>query len=229
MDFTIGVQDYTGNSKYYGAVMIRALEELDDQGSRVSYVEGPSKCVDFILHKIGVSTQHELVTKHFPHNLDPATGSLYLHIEKPIDSEYYPLYIRQHNHSIIHIPMKSSRVGNTLKNTTHKEDRVRFLLKPYRYCLYPKQVKKAKNQLIVCMYHHLIKEPTANKEQVIDQIYETCGTQKNIITKYIKAYEQGLQHVKDGVLDLKKVESYFGKDLSGNDMCRLHGILSQFL
>jgi hypothetical protein len=225
-NITFGFKDET-EEQYYGGILIRALEELDENGNRKKYIEGPSKSVDFVLSKVNAKTQHELVTEQFP-EADPDTG-MHLSVEKPSDSDHYPLYLESYHYNTRLPFVQSSRVGNVLKQKIHIPDRLKFLLKPYRFCIYPKDLKKAKNQVIISLYHQKLKQ-NLTKEEIIDEICNKIGAKVKKVEEYIKLYEQGMKNSVssvDGVLAVDNAKPYFGRDLSGTDFCKLHGVLHE--
>jgi len=84
-----------------------------------------------------------------------------------------------------------------------------YLIRNYRYLIYPNLIKKGKVQLVVGLYRNQMKP---------DLIQEITKSKSMVIEKYISDYEKG-KKLKLNQLNIKKVE----------DLCRLFGLISNQL
>ena len=80
-----------------------------------------------------------------------------------------------------------------------------YLIRNYRYIIYPNMIKKGKVQLIISLYLSNIN---------IHRIEEITATKKLVIEKYLLDYEKG-KKMKLKQLNIKKIE----------DLCRLYGFI----
>jgi len=231
----------------FGGILIRSLEELKDGGeTRASFIDGPSKCVDFVLEKADASSIHDLVSKRFP-KADAVTG-IHLPIEKPKDDDTYPLYLEHYTFVNKQKVLASSRVGMSLKKNDEHDARSRFVAKPYRYFIHADSIKKAKNQMVVSLYDRLVARALAaknetdysklteqEKKSIIETVSKDVGSGVAQSKKYIAQYEKGRENAvelsSDGKLKLTDaMKGLFGKkSLSSDELCQMHGILYKFL
>ncbi len=105
---------------------------------------------------------------------------------------------------------KSGRVGLTLKKV--REGAQVFIMKSYRFFLYPNLMKKGKVYAI-CALHHVYGFDEAKIQQL-------TGSPRNTVSNYVADFQRG----KKGSAD-----SFVGKNLSSADLCKLNGAVSQYI
>jgi hypothetical protein len=231
LDITFG-----SDTTHYGGILIRSLEELNlKNDTRKSFVDGPSLCVDFIITKAGANSIHDLVHK-FP--------SETLSVDFPSEGyEKYPIYLAPCTFEKKLPLYKSTRVGLSLRQITEQEARVKYIMRPYRFFIQPTQTKKGKNQMAASMYimelKKMRKEKGANymlsvreKGQTIATICDKLGCQIKTATRYVELVETGMRSpvtVTQDRVDLNNVREYMRRDLTPEDVVRLHGVLFEFI
>lgn len=125
LDITFRLASSSDNC--YGGILIRSIKYKD------RFIEGPCKVVDFILEKAKKNS------------IDELTGDL----ETPVsvNNENFDLRLVSSDKEIDSVYIKSPRVGLTLsKCKNSKDDRLNYIMRPYRYCTidFSEKVKKYK-------------------------------------------------------------------------------------
>lgn len=127
LDITLGCGKLENT---YGGILIRTIK-VDNK-----IIEGPCKVVDWILTTCNVTSIKELVSdKLSPLPIDD--GILRLTFDTP----------RRHN-----IIESSPRFGLTLKKADNLEDRLKYLMKEYRFTTCANSLKKGKNLIMLARY-----------------------------------------------------------------------------
>jgi len=172
LDITFGYKDES-----YGGILIRSIKPDNED-----LIEGPCKCVDWILKECNCETISDLTNNNVLSCLN--TDSLYL---------------KKHNYESESI-FTGPRVGLTLKKKSGA--RTKYLMKDYRFLIYPKNIKKYKNTLIASLIENYTE----------DEIVTKLSCSKNSVSKVSKLYIDSNKNAND----------YFGKSLKADDLVHLY-------
>lgn len=162
LDFTIG------NSKVFGGVLIRAVENLTEG----TLIEGPSLVVDHILNLNDVGSIDELVQGF---TVSALTKSKQLYISDIASS---PTSVA-HKYSAEKV-YTCPRVGLTLKKNDNNQ--AKFIMRHYRFFLRPSKLKKGKVNIVLSLIHDGLS---------VDKIFQISASPKKSIEKYMDMYEKG--------------------------------------
>jgi len=184
LDVTFGM-----DNKGYGGILFRAISDVD--GS--NYLSGPCLLVNDVLSLCEVKDIDELVGKeNFSLHADHAGSLLYL--EESNELKEAKLY-------------ESPRFGLNLKGKNEKGHT--FIMRNYRYVIFPEKNKKGKPHIAVKLHNDGI--PKANISKILK------STAKNV-DGWIQAYEEG---------QTMETENFIGMKLSNSDVCKLYGCLNK--
>eukprot|EP01080_Neovahlkampfia_damariscottae_P009453 gene9453-1659_t len=188
-----GLDITIGNKDAYGGILIRGIQNLETK----RIIDGPSLCVDTIL-SLNNSEKVDTLAKILKdkHELSVINEESHLNIKE--STNLSPLKVH-----------KSARVGLTLKQKDHKEKRLEYLLKFYRFFSFPQDIKKGKNYMVIAAYH---------LGDSVSDIVKTFRAQKKSVENFIELYKKG-----------GDVEKYFGAKLTNDDLAILHGALKEHL
>lgn len=216
-----------GKEGVYAGALVRSIVTPDK-----GFIEGPSKTVDYILNHCSVSSIKELVDNKFNGELDLEKNENVVCFK---DRSYFDdsdLELNQLFNTGKENIIQCARVGLTLKklksikNRTIQEQYLDYLIRPYRYCLYPHENKKFKLALVCALF---IKY--SDQELIIDKIAQELNVSNKCVQSYYKSYLVGVNKKKNLTDDSEKGFSYlkkrfFGKSLSISENCELYGYLS---
>jgi hypothetical protein len=146
LDISIG--DKT--RKIHAGVLIRSFVKLEKK--KLETLEGPCKCVDFILKKNGVDSIDSLVTKKMKNKLsiEENRDVLCVRLKSDLTEDEQKALFPSNKYNVLY---SGPRVGLTLKKTDHIADRRIFIMKPYRYYTAPSEMKKGKNLMIASQFY----------------------------------------------------------------------------
>lgn len=187
LDFTIGDGDFA-----FGGVLIRTIQNLKNQ----SIIEGPCLVVNHILEKHGLKESKEFVEKFFKDENSILNKELCLVEKKGTKTKLY----------------KSGRVGLTLKKSDSKVLRLEFLLKNYRFLIFPKEIKKGKHYLVISEYY-----ASDKKGSTLSKIVQDLKIQQKTMDKYVQLFKNP-----------KVPDSFFGKELSVDNLCEISSLLEKY-
>ncbi|KAL9653130.1 hypothetical protein ABK040_006347 [Willaertia magna] len=218
LDISIG-----GGKVYRAGILIRSLIRLKDN----ELIDGPSKCVDELIGHFNCKNIHDFVKKYYKgkkhfNALQTENNVMYLNaLEKP-----YSQTLKKgdpYEGKII----QSGRVGLTLKQNENIKDRIKYIFKPYRYCLCGDKIKKGKHLMSIVLYKQL-KEKMDDENKIIKEVEKRLATSG--LTKYFKSYRE--KEEEDAFSDEEsinedKVQAYRKKDFNTTDIYELGGILSK--
>lgn len=162
LDFTIG------NSKVFGGVLIRAVENLTEG----TLIEGPSLVVDHILNLNDVGSIDELV-QGFSVNALMKSKQLYI---SDIASSSTSVAHKYSAEKVYTCP----RVGLTLKKNDNNQ--AKFIMRHYRFFLRPSKLKKGKVNIVLSLIHDGLS---------VDKIFQISASPKKSVEKYMDMYEKG--------------------------------------
>jgi len=176
-----------GNKDAFAGVLIRCIEDL---GSK-KLIEGPCMCVDHILSVNEVSSIIELVKK-FDRSAEKSPGSpLYLAPTSKLETK--PIY-------------KSPRVGLTLKKEDSRDERKKYIMKPYRYFTAVDKLKKGRHYIVAHLY--------GIEGKTKQEVTKLTKAPQASVERFTLEFDKGLK---------KKVENYFGECLEPDNTCSLYG------
>jgi hypothetical protein len=201
------------------------LDQKTQSGKTV--IDGPSKCVDFILKENGVTTLRQFTTKFENKEalmVDP-------------ENKDHPLYLSHYKFKRKCHVLSGSRIGLSLMQASKQSARAEFVLRQYRYYTHPVRTKKGRNQMVASMYVQEIKKMIQDGQKItaqtttrlVEKISNALTCNKKQVERYIELVEEGrknaikIQH--DGTLDLENMRDYFAKTLTNDEIVRMHGIL----
>lgn len=188
LDITFGEE----NEKFiqYGGILIRSI--VDTKNKQI--IDGPCNVVNYILNETKCKTIDELVNNKLSGNMSILNKQsiLYLYTTRKLNK--MKVY-------------SGPRVGLTLKNMKNIKNREKYIMKNYRYILYPSVTKKYKPTLALKLLYK-------NKYNMDNTMKELKIT-KNKLEKYIDSFKKG-----------KKMNfKYFHKKkLNIEDLCKLQGL-----
>jgi hypothetical protein len=194
LDITFGYNDdeVQINNDVYGGILIRSIVNMTTN----EIIEGPCKVVNKILELNNVNSIDEFVISNLEYEnqdrddiLKIDCNNLHLEINNDLD-----------NLEVISCP----RVGLTLKRIN--ELRQEYIMKNYRYIIYPKLIKKFRSGIIINLYYQGKRE---------DDIMDITGSKIRYIMKYIKYAKEGED------TDFK---NYHKKSLKSIELCMLQGL-----
>ncbi|CAG8622430.1 23102_t:CDS:1 [Cetraspora pellucida] len=109
----------------------------------------------------------------------------------------------------------SPRVGLTLFNTQPSPScRLRYLLKPYRFFLFPHLLNKGKMQIVIGLYERF---------KNIDKVSEASNISRSVVERCIKEMTAGMNNGNINDFVGKK-----GRGTNGNDYCRMVGAVRKW-
>jgi hypothetical protein len=215
-------------NSHFGGILIRSLEVLDQKNQTgKTVIDGPSKCVDFILKENGVNTLREFTTKF------PNTNALMVDPER----KDQPLYLSHCKFKRRYHVLSGSRIGLSLMQASKQSARAEFVLRQYRYYTHPVRTKKGRNQMVASMYVQEIKKMLQDGQQItaqtitrlVDKISNVLSSNKKQVERYIDLVEEGrtnaIKVLHDGTLDLENMRHYFAKNLTNDEIVCMHGVL----
>jgi len=154
--------DITFSKRGYGGILIRAVVNLEND----EYLEGPCNVVDHILTlcrtEDGIPEISELVENEDFHWEVDVPGLLCIRPSEELERN---------------LPVKSGRFGLVLRT----DPGVEFCLKPYRYMLFPLEVRKGRQSLILHLHHD---------GRSAAEIRKLTGATASVISKYIAGYDR---------------------------------------
>lgn len=157
-----GVDLTFGGEDAHGGILIRSIED-----SSGKLIEGPSLCVDQLLHLSGHQKLADLDETLKDHQaFDKAS----------------PLFIRENPHLEQRPLFTSSRVGLSLKRTEQAEKMLPFIMRPYRFFTLPRAIKKGRVYVVLALYLQ------GHSPQ---EIHQLTGSSQSKIENYIKTFEDG--------------------------------------
>jgi 3-methyladenine DNA glycosylase Mpg len=156
LDLTFGQGDASGG------ILIRGIQTSDG-----TLIDGPSLCVDHLLHVTGAATVAEL-DRTANKRLAWEDGNP-LMLEKTAAPEKRPLF-------------RSPRVGLMLKKVAARTDTTHFVLRPYRYLTEPRQTKKGKLLLVLSLYAQGIST---------QEVQRLTNCSRRAVERYIADFERG--------------------------------------
>lgn len=180
-----GVDITFGPQHSFGGILIRSL-----RSSEGTVVNGSSLCVDTLLAQTKVKTIAALDSSIDGRNVDDKQAPIWL---GPIEFASDPIY-------------ETARVGLTLKRAQQFPEMPDYLLRPYRYVIDPRAVKKGRVHVIIAMHQRGLDTT---------EIRELTGSPRATVDRYLKAYELGRSTA---------TASSSGANLADPlQLCRLHG------
>jgi 3-methyladenine DNA glycosylase Mpg len=181
LDLTFGDGDTSGG------VLIRGLETPSG-----TLIDGPSLCVDYLLVATGTASVAEL-DRAIDKRLAWESGN--------------PLGLQAVEASQKQAPLRSPRVGLSLKRAASSNEATRFLLLPYRYLTEPSRTKKGKIHMVLALHAQGVGDADIG-------LRTNCP--RRAVERYVADFEKGR----------KKADfaPYFGIDLGPSDLCKLYGV-----
>lgn len=192
LDITFGV---SGNEKCFGGILIRSIKMENDV-----IIEGPCKIVDYILKCNSCKSISEFVEIELKNNNQNIGPLPVLKTNK--ESKLYCQF-GQFNKEIIY---NCPRVGLTLKN--YSKIKEKFLMKNYRFLIFPNLIKKYSNLIALNLY---------NINKSILETSRLLNTNKINVEKYIELKKIGESKNLNDFINLK--------NYSSKDLCELYGYL----
>jgi len=178
--------DITFGQNGFGGILIRAIETIDGE-----YIEGPSKVVDTILSLNNSSQIADYVdTKDFKLCVWE-NGSLCLKRTDSLDAK---------------VLVSGPRFQLPL--TKLDNERLYYIMKPYRYVSHPEKVRKGRPNVILGLHA---------QGKSLEEIIKISGVARSHASNYVKLIEEGKK---------KSIEDFKGKKLSTNLTCQLAGFVS---
>jgi 3-methyladenine DNA glycosylase Mpg len=176
-----------GNADASGGVLIRGLEKPDG-----TFIDGPSLCVDYLLKATGTKTVATL-----DHSANKS-----LAWEKG-----NPLRLHEVQGTENRAPMRTPRVGLSLKRAASSPESTRFLMLPYRYLTEPRRTKKGKIVMVLALHVQGV---------CLARIQQLTNCPRRAIERYVADFERG-QNEAD-------FAPYFGAHLGPSELCKLYGV-----
>ncbi|MBY0527436.1 MAG: hypothetical protein K2R98_28830 [Gemmataceae bacterium] len=175
-----------GTSGVYGGILIRGLQAPD--GTRI---DGPSLCVDYLLTKTGtpnVAALDNAIACRLAWDTQSPLALVEIDAEESTD------------------PLRSARVGLSLKRATNASLMPLYLLRRYRYLRDPRRIGKGKLHVVLALHAAGLDAGAIGKR---------TGCPRRTVDRYIAEFEIGRREV--------DFTPYFGTDLTPRQLCRLHG------
>jgi len=179
----------------------------------VNFIEGPSLVVDRVLSVCGADSIIKFVASNFPEHTDSppahyvAGRQLYL---APISAVVSSPSVKYETVTMPNRAVRASpRVGLTLKKV--REDAETFIMKAYRYFIYPELMKKGKVYMICALYF--------DAGMDVAEIQRVSQTGKATIDNYVRDFESGKSKKGD-------VTSFRNLNLNTAQLCQLYGAVS---
>jgi 3-methyladenine DNA glycosylase Mpg len=218
LDCTFGVEN-----SHYGGILIRSLEAL----STKEIIDGPSKCVDFILQQNDATSLRDFTTKFLTNDtllVDPVTKD-------------HPLSLRPMHYKNKYHVLSGSRIGLSLMQANKQSARAGFVLRQYRYYTHPVKTKKGRNQMVASMYVQEAKKirnmTSSARTKLIEKIAAALNVSKKNVERYVDIIEEGrmksVVKKSDGSIDLENMREFFAKSLTSDEIVRMHGVLYPIL
>jgi len=172
LDLTFGYSKQHNN--IYGGILIRSIKDLETD----KLIEGPCKVVDYILKLTDCKSIQELVTNC--QKMNEQSNNETIHAKKlDNNSLLYITPYKLQDEQVYYGP----RVGITLK--IDHQLRRKYIMKDYRYLIFPDQIKKYKNTIALSLYHQNISKEDIMEELNIKQYY---------LDRYINDYQSELDY-----------------------------------
>lgn len=160
MDLTFG---YSNKTDFYGGILIRSVQHLKTK----KITEGPCNVVTLILKQCGVSSIGELTKKYS--NPPPI----------PAFDETSVLYIAPKTKKLNKLRIFTApRVGLGFYNSD--TDKLRYIMKNYRYLIHPNKINKNIYALIINLYHN---------GKTVSEISSDTLIKARRIEKYVSYYD----------------------------------------
>lgn len=150
-----------GDDTAFGGILIRGLEKPDG-----TLIDGPSLCVDYLLHAVGASSVADLDRAIGKRLAWQADNPLYL---QAAEIEQRPVY-------------RSPRIGLTLKRGADSIERRRFVLRDYRFLTQPARISKGRVLLVLALHAQGVAP---------EEIQRLTGCSRSTIDRYIAGFESG--------------------------------------
>jgi len=177
--------DITFGQNGYGGILIRAIETMDGE-----YIEGPSLCVDRVI-SMNNSKEISDYVKTDGFNLCVwRKSTLSLQRNDKLDQRTL---------------VSGPRFGLTL--TKLDDERLYYIMKPYRFVCLPTKVRKGRQNLVLGLHA---------QGKSIDQIIKLTGVNRSVITGYINKIEEGKK---------KSLEDFKSKKLNTELLSHLAGFI----
>jgi hypothetical protein len=184
---------YGEENPVYGGILIRSVMGLIDG----IIIEGPCRVVDRIL-----------ALSSCPHILEFTKRNHNKHLD--IDDETSQLYLKPKTNEYRSIPHYSNpRVGLTLKNPNDISKRMEYIMKNYRYMIYPNVLKK---------YRKLIAAKLYNEDVSCYDIMKCMKMTQKQVDAIINIYDSG----KDS-----EFKNYVNKNMSADELVNLMGLCNE--
>lgn len=177
-----------GNSKSYAGILFRAAMMVDDSGCKVKSIEGPSLLTDWILARTRSNSVLMLVQTKLEGDLlalAPTNGAelpnrpVHLlirtrsEVEKLDDAELtkqLQMLFESDGSGVVGNDKVYAcpRVGMSLKKyTDNLRLKLRYIMKEYRFCIRPREMKKGRHNLLVSLYGQLRRQGVNSTEDII--------------------------------------------------------------
>lgn len=175
LDITFGF-----NNNCYGGILIRSIKSLSEN----KIIDGPCNVVNTMIRECGTESISELVEYLGDLKVNNAESKIRLMPDGQLEKKEI---------------FSGPRVGLTLKNGTKEKEE--YLMKDYRFLIYPNQIKKYKSTLCLKLYH--------------DKVNDKIKINEKRLKSYIDDFKSGKN---------KSMDEYYGKKLATKDINILYGI-----
>ena len=205
-----------GNNRNYGGIIIRAIQKINNEG-KCEPIEGPCNVVNCILD-ITKQTENEYLekVKNIKKSGILKNNKFKLDFSKVDNRNNY----------------KAPRVG--LKPARNKPDWDYFIMKPYRYLLYPRKTTKERNLLTLGLIHEKYNNGLNNSVSIINKFNNNENGfpqfDEKSINKYNNYYEddEEKRNQKDEKEKfLKELIDKINTNFGVKDKCKLYGLLNE--
>lgn len=203
--------------KIYGGILIRAIEKYDDTNE---YTEGPCNVVKQILEEFSINEYNKKEYNKFLKEIEKHDIFENNKIIKKIN--LISLSSSEKKNDIVY---KCPRNGLSIKSNpdSHWEE---YIMKPYRYLLWPKKTKKGRDLLILGLLHENHKKDFKNADSIINKFnknenHSYQNFNKSAIEKYESAFQFGVD------LKIKSLPSDIEEYLFKYPKCILYGLLNE--
>ncbi|KAK9760900.1 hypothetical protein K7432_014628 [Basidiobolus ranarum] len=215
------------------ALLIRSLEPLVsskesnldkiDKKDKRNIIEGPSLCVDYILNLTKNKSINDLVKQ-----LDSELWAFLPKDWRKDKDTCYVLGLELNSSHVSLLPTKlveSPRIGLSLnsKKPSNLQYGMSFIMRPYRFLLESKEIKKGKPHIILKAYDRL----------KLEEISELTGVAKSTLQKYICWMETGKKmNLIEGIDNdqdcptkwTHEVYQKYSGSLNSKSFCELYGL-----
>ena len=157
-----------GNNSSFGGILIRAIEKQNEEND---YTEGPCKVVNCILE---IEKDDNEKYKQLVKEIEKTDIFENNKINKKI-SLIYLSYSEKKNDIVYKCPRKGLSIKSNLSSNWEK-----YIMKPYRYLLYPRKTTKERNLLALGLLHEKYNKDLNNAESIINKF----GSVKITVANY---------------------------------------------